>query len=317
MSTTWDSTYYQSIATEGYTRAVQYVFSPIYPGLIKSLDFIILNGWISALIITNVVSFLFPLVLHKTFGYKVALLAILFPTYLVFTTIPYSDVIPLFLFAFSLFFLLQDKIIESSITAGIGVLSAFHTVWMLPAYIFELLKKKQVKNLVFYIAPFIAGVLVLLWFKLKTDDYLAYFSLESAGWREHFGTPFSQIGWLMNGWFTAQSWKVFGFQLAPVYWLIRNLFFEIFYLAGAVLLLRTQNKHRMFLFVYSLLAIIPLLFVTGTPAISIPRLLLPAFPVFLGYKGLLKKDWHYWAYITACLLLTAWIAVTQTYCFFA
>ena len=193
MSTTWDSTYYQSIATQGYTRAVQFVFSPIYPGLIKSLDFIVPHAWISALIITNVISFAFPLVLHKTFGYKAALMAILFPTYLVFTTIPYSDIIPLFLFACSLFFLLQDKIIESSVTVSIAVMSAFHAVWMVPAYIFALFKNKHLKNLVFFIAPFIVGVLVLLWFKLKTDDYLSYFSLESAGWREHFGTPFSQI----------------------------------------------------------------------------------------------------------------------------
>ena len=78
--------------------------------------------------------------------------------------------------------------------------------------------------------------------------------------------------WLMDGWFTSEPWKVFGIHLAPAYWLVRNFLFEIFYVAGAILLLRTQNKHRIFLFAYSLLAIIPLLFVTGTPAISIPRL---------------------------------------------
>jgi hypothetical protein len=106
-------------------------------------------------------------------------------------------------------------------------------------------------------------------------------------------------------------------HLAPAYWLVRNLIFEIFYLAGAVLILKTQNKNRIFLFVYSLCAIIPLLFVTGTPAISIPRLLLPAFPVFFGYTALMKKDWHYWVYCGVCLLITAWVAITQTYCFFA
>ena len=317
MSTSWDSTIYQSIATQGYIRVSQYVFSPIYPGLIESLDFIIPHAWISALVITNIISFVFPLVLYKTFGYKTALMAVLFPTYLVFTTIPYSDIVPLFLFALSLLFILQEKIIESSIAVSVAVMSAFHVVWMLPSYVFDLLKEKHLKYLVFYIAPFIAGVLVLLWFKLKTDNYMAYFSLETNAWREHFGTPFSQAKWLIDGWFTAESWKVFGIRLVPGYWLGRNLVFEVFYLVGAILLLRTKNKHRIFLFVYSLSAIIPLLFVTGTPAISIPRLLLPAFPIFFGYTIFLKKDWHYWIYFGVCFLFTAWIAISQTYCFFA
>ena len=317
MSTTWDSTYYQLIATSGYTRMIQYVFSPIYPGLIETLDIIIPRAWVSALIITNIISFIFPLVVYKTFGYKTALIAILFPTYLVFTTIPYSDIVPLIFFALSVFFMLKEKIIESSIAAGLAVLSAFHAVWMLPAYAVDTIKTKRFKNLVFYIAPAAAGILVLLWFKIKTDNFMAYFSLETEGWREHFGTPFSQAKWLINGWFTNESWKIFGMHLAPAYWLVRNLIFEIFYLAGAVLILKTQNKHRIFLFVYSLCAIIPLLFVTGTPAISIPRLLLPAFPVFFGYTALMEKDWHYRVYGGVCLLITAWIAITQTYCFFA
>ncbi len=317
MSTTWDSTYYQSIATSGYTRVVQYVFSPIYPDLIETLDIIIPHAWFSALIITNIISFVFPLVVYKTFGNKTALIAVLFPTYLVFTTIPYSDIVPLVFFTLSVFFLLKEKIIESSISVGLAVLSAFHAVWMLPAYAVDIIKTKRFKNIVFYIAPIAAGILVLLWFKLKTDNFMAYFSLETEGWREHFGTPFSQAKWLINGWFTNEPWKIFGIRLAPAYWLVRNLIFEIFYLAGAFLILKTQNKHRMFLFIYSLCAIIPLLFVTGTPAISIPRLLLPAFPIFFGYTALMRKDWHYWVYASACLLMTAWIAITQTYCFFA
>jgi len=317
MSTSWDCTYYQSIATSGYTRMTQYVFSPIYPGLIETLDIIIPRAWVSALIITNIVSFVFPVVVYKTFGYKTALIAIIFPTYLVFTTIPYSDIVPLVFFALSVFLLLKEKIIESSIAAGLAVLCAFHAVWMLPAYAVDTLKTKRFKNLVFYIAPVGAAILVLLWFKLKTDNFMAYFSLETEGWREHFGTPFSQAKWLIDGWFTNESWKIFGMRLVPAYWLVRNLIFEIFYLAGAILILKNQNKHRIFLFIYSLFAIIPLLFVTGTPAISIPRLLLPAFPVFFGYTDLMKKDWHYRVYCGACLLVTAWIAITQTYCFFA
>lgn len=317
MSTQWDSNRFQSIATQGYAQSSQYAFSPVYPVLIKSLDFIIPHAWISSLIITNIISFIFPVVLYKTFGFKTTLLAILFPTYLVFTTIPYSDVIPLLFLALSLFFILQEKIIESSTAVSIAVMSAFRIVWMLPAHLFEALKTRRIKNLAFCIIPLIAGALILLWFKLSTGDFRTYFWIETDIWGEQFTTPIAQARWIMSGWFTAESWKVYSIHLLPIYWLGRNLLFELFYLVGAFYLLWTKDKHRVFLFLFSLSASVPLLFVIGTPAISVPRLLLPAFPVFFSYAKLMKKDWHYWVYFTACLLITAWIAISQTYSFFA
>lgn len=317
MSTQWDSVIFQSIATHGYTQASQYAFSPFYPALIKALNFIVSNAWVSGLIVTNVLSFVFPLVLHKTFGFRTALMTVLFPTYLVFTTIPYSDVVALFFLALSLFFILREKTIASSATVSLAIISAFRLALVLPAYAFAVLKTRRVKKLAFCIAPLVAGVLILLWFKLRTGNFLTYFSLENNIWGAHFSTPLAQAKWLMDGWFSAQSWEVFGMQLPPAYWLVRNLLFEGFYLVGAFYLLLTPNKHRIFLFLYSLSAIIPLLLVIGTPAISIPRLLLPAFPAFLGYAMLLKKEWHYWIYFVACLVIAAWISASQAYSFFA
>jgi hypothetical protein len=317
LSTKWDSIIFQTIATQGYTQASYYAFSPFYPALITGLDYITRHAWVSGLIITNVISFIFPLVLHRTFGFKTALLAILFPTYLVFTTIPYSDVIVLLFLALSLFFVMREKIIASSAMVSLAIMNAFRQAWMLPAYAFIALKSKRIRDLAFFIIPALTGILILLWFDWRTGDFLSYFSLEKDTWGVHFTDPLSQIEWLRNGWFTTQTWTVFGLQLPPVYWIVRNLLFEGFYLVGAFYLLRTANKNRIFLFLFSLSAIIPLLFVAGTPAISIPRLLLPAFPVFLGYATLLKKEWHYWLYGIVCLVLTTWVSISQIYSFFA
>ena len=99
MSIQWDSLNYQDIAEYGYINIRLYVFSPFYPFLMKGLLSIIPQSWIcGTCIVTNILSFAFPLVMYKTFGYKTALIAELFPTYLVFTTIPYSDVISLFIY---------------------------------------------------------------------------------------------------------------------------------------------------------------------------------------------------------------------------
>ena len=317
MSTRWDTSIYQTIATQGYTQISQYAFSPVYPTLIKGLNFLIPSAWVSALIITNIISFIFPIILYKTFGFKTAFLAVLFPTYLVYTTIPYSDVIVLVFLAFSIFFLLREKIIASSLTISMAIVSSFHVAWVLPSFVLSILKKKRIINLVFGIVPFAAGVIILLWFKLRTGDFFKYFSLEKNVWSVRFGTPLTQVKWLLSGHFTSEFSTLLGVPLTPMYWLIRNLLFEAFYLVGAVYLLFTENKQRVFLFSYCVLSVVPLLFVTGIPAISIPRLLLPAFPIFFGYTTLIKKDWHYFIYLAACLLVTAWVSISQTYSFFA
>lgn len=317
MSTRWDSIIFQNIATDGYTQISQYAFPPVYPALIHSLDFITGHSWVSGLVITNVISFIFPLVLHKTFGFKTTLLAILFPTYLVFTTIPYSDAIVLILLALSLFFMLREKFIASSGMISLAIIGSFHQAWLLPAYVFEIFNLKRLRNLTFCLLPLVTGILIFLWFKWKTGDVIAYFSIEEKSWGVYFASPYEQVLWLIKGWFAARTHTIFGINLPPIYWMLRNILFELFYLVGAVYLLWTTNKHREFLFLYSLFAIIPLLFVIGTPAISIPRLLLPAFPVFLSYATLLKKEWHYWIYGVVCLAVSAWISISQAYSFFA
>jgi hypothetical protein len=317
MNTRWDSIIFQNIATQGYTQVSQYAFSPVYPALIHGMDFITGHSWVSAFIITNIISFIFPLVLHKTFGFRTALLAILFPTYLVFTTIPYSDVIVLLFLALSLFFMVREKFIAASAMISLAIFGAFRQAWLLPAYGIEILKTKRLINVTFFILPYLIGVLILLWFELRTGNFLTYFSIEANTWGVNFATPIHQILWLLDNQIVNRIWEVLGIQIMPPYWLVRNLLFEVFYLVGTFLMLRTNHKHREFLFLYSLFAIIPLLCVIGTPAISIPRLLLPAFPAFLGYAAIMNKKWHYWTYAALCLVASAWVSISQAYSFFA
>lgn len=317
MNTRWDSLIFESIATQGYTQSSYYAFSPLYPALIKGLGLVVPHAWVSGLIITNVVSFVFPLILYRTFGYRTALMAAVFPTYLVFTTISYSDVITLVFLALSIMFMLQERVIASSAAVSLAIFDSFHLTWTLPAYAYAVLRKKRVG----------------LWrspLSLSWQGYSYYFGSKSgqattcriSRSKAVSGESISlrrlgQMKWILNGWLTSQPWEIFGFSLPPTYWLARNLLFEVFYLVGAFLILKTSDKHKVFLFVYTLVAIIPLLLMTGTPAISIPRLLLPAFPVFYAYATVMKREKYYLVYLVLCLVLAAWVSVSQTYSFFA
>ena len=320
MCTRWDSVNFQDIATQGYLRISLYAFSPFYPALIKGLSFIIPQAWICGLMITNILSFAFPLVLYRTFGYKTALIAELFPTYLVFTTIPYSDVISLFFLALSVCLILREKIIASSAAVSLAIFNSFNLAWTLPSFLVHLLKQKRVKNLLFYGLPAGAGILILVYFQVRLGDWWRFFAIERVIWNVHFSNPVGQVVWLLNAgqtWFNNEIYQIFSLRLMTGYWLSRNILFEVFYIFGAFYLLKTKNENRIFLAVFSLIATIPLLFMTGTPILSIPRLLLPAFPVFFGYSELLKKRTHALIYSGVCVIMAAFIAIMQTYSFFA
>ncbi len=292
----------------------------MYPAAIKLVFFLLGNAWVSALLVTNAFSFVFPILLYRVFGYRTALYAELFPTYLVFTTVAYSDVIALVFLATALLLLTENKIVRSSIALSGAVFTFFNLAWTLPSFLFVLLKGRRWRNVIFYAAPLVTGGLILLWFKIETGDYLAYFQLEGP-WGTGFGNPFAQAQYLLcltgQGSFTCQPWAVLGIPLVPAYWLARNLLFEAFYLIGAFYLLKTKIEHRAFLFAYCLSVIVPLLFLLGIPAMSIPRLLLPAFPVFAGYSAMVKGRKFDEVYIVLCLGIAAAVSVIQYFAFFA
>jgi hypothetical protein len=149
---------------------------------------------------------------------------------------------------------------------------------------------------------------------------LIYLQVEENGWGTQIVNPLTQIKWILNtdgqGWFSNQGWKILGVSLPPYYWLLRNIIFAAFYLLGAYYLNKTEIKHKHFLIILSLSAVIPLFCITGMPAISIPRLLLPAFPIFYGYTTAWGKRGDR-VYGAVSLVLTWIITLLHTYSFFA
>jgi hypothetical protein len=316
----WDSNYYETIAAQGYgPNPALYAFSPVYPLMIRLLLPAVGTPWVSAMLVTNLLSFVFPILACRAFGYRTALFAELFPTYVVFTTVAYSDVVALVLIASSLLLLMRGKLVRSSLALA-GAIAAFYSLaWTLPSFIVALSRGTRRWTLLYYLAPVVAGAAVLFWINAETGTY-SLLALE-APWQVGFATPLGQVAYLLcptgQGSFTCQDWKFFVFPMPPSYWVLRNLLFVAFYMVGTVYLLKSDAELRRFLAVYCFSVAVPLLFLVGTPALSLPRLLLPAFPAFLGIQGILKGQRWTSTYLVICLALTALISITQYSSFFS
>jgi hypothetical protein len=322
MAIKWDGGIYQTIATKGYTSSSLYVFSPDYPSLVRVVNSVVGSAWVSAYLVTNALSFVFPVLLYRTFGFRTALFAELFPTYLLFSTIPYSDVVALIALAGCFLLLLKDRVTFASVCVSEAILTFFNLAWILPSFLFALLEKKRRRqwrsNLFFYVVPLMMGGLIAVWLKAHTGAYLDIEKLE-APWGVTFVNPITQAVYLLcpngTGTYTCQRWEADGIFLPPLYWLVRNVLFEAFYVFGAFYLLKTAVRFRVFFCVYCLSVTIPLLFWTGFVSLSIPRLLLPAFPIFIGYSTLLKR--YQIPYAILCIALAGVFSVFQYLAYFS
>lgn len=319
MAMKWDGGVYNTIAMRGYETSSYFVFSPIYPALISVITLMIGSTWVSSYLITNLMSFIFPLLLYKAYGYRTAFFAEMFPTYLLFGTIAYSDVIALVFIAGCLLLLMKDRISPASAAMSVAILTFFNLAWVLPSFLITLAANRRWRDLLlFYVLPVVTGGLIILWLNAETGVFLDFVKLESP-WGVRIVNPITQAYYLLcpsgTGSFTCQPWEADGVFLPPLYWLLRNIAFESFYIFGAFYLLRTRSKHRVFLCVYCLSVTIPLLFLTGFVALSIPRLLLPAFPVFIGYSTLLRR--YDVAYASIGIGLAAIFAILQYFAYFS
>ncbi|MDH2899385.1 MAG: hypothetical protein PXY39_00265 [archaeon] len=352
MSIRWDSNFFQQIAQYGYpsnTNSGTYAFSPLFPSLIALLHYVTGSYWVAALVLTNVLSFIFVLLMLRFFGFEAAVLASMFPTFVLFTTVPYADILTMIFLLLSFVLLLRKMHLFSGALFGLAIFNSYNLVYTIPAFILYILLQrksqasvsKKLANLAVFLVPLIiTGIGILAFYAVSTGNMFTYLKLESEYWGAEFVSPLTQAAWILNtngqGWFTNQGWTVLGVRLYPAYWLIRNTLFQLFYIIGAVLLIKTkvslnspQNEPsaspsvgrgsdaNLLFCIFSFLVIVPLFFIDGTPSVSIPRLLLPAFPIFLAYSDRISRKKLLDVYVFASLVITIWVTLSFMEAFFA
>lgn len=333
LGTEWDSNFYDKIAQLGYNGASKpgsdnaYAFSPVLPSMIAAVEPLTGSYWSAGLIIVNAFSFLFPIIVLKISNFRTALIAELFPVYLVFSTLNYADAMTLFFLAFSLYFLLRRRMyFFTGVFLALAVLTSYAVILTVPIFAARIIFDKRqpvsrtiatkLKDLGRFVLPIVVVSLsIAAFFLVETGSLWTFFNVEkNAGWDVTFITPIQQVQFLLSGWFTGFKWSIMGFLIPRIWWVLRNIGFEAFYIAGVVLILmkRSHLLDRLFLSGMALAIMIPLYFVGGVAAASVPRLLLPAFPVLFGYSaGLLRGSRSIALYCALCLVIAALIALWQ------
>lgn len=303
----WDSVHYIDIAKNGYVQPENYAFAYAYPFLIKLLSQITANYELSAFLLSNLFGYMTLFVVYKTFGFDASLVMSFFPTFVVYTFVPYSEPITLFLISLALYAVKRAKnnSFFSSLFYSLSILSSYSTAIALPSFL--LLKRK--KSL---LLPIFTGIGILAFFALKTGDPFYYFHIEKSYWDAGFVSPIEQARWILNGWFTQQDWRIDGIALSPYYWLVRNMIFEVFFIASTIALIGEGS----FYVAFSLLIEAQLLFISGVPAISIPRLIIKAVPAFYGASKLLRGR-ALKLYIAICIPVSVFVFYQHITSFFA
>ncbi len=327
----WDAANYVKIAHFGYppydplSASKLYAFSPFYPALIYLGHYLTGSFLTSAFMVTNLLSFAFPLVLLRVMGFRTALLVELFPTYLVYSTVGYSDALALLFLglAFICFFRRRYLFTGLAISAAALVMyDLFLAVVPFLVYMVLFEKERRVRTYIGVLVPvLIAGISVLAAYQITTGSPFTFFSLERTLWGVHLSNPIGQVQWLLthneSGSIASGRYVILGLKLTPGYWLERNLIFESFLFGGIFLLTRIADPRKWLYVLYSAILATPLFFVVGTPVYSIPRLMLASFPIFVGYSMMLRKRWQLVVYGVLCVLASFWVILSFVYGFFA
>ncbi|MEM3857249.1 MAG: hypothetical protein QXI37_01930, partial [Thermoprotei archaeon] len=290
----WDAVLYIQIAEKGYSNSFSselYAFSPFYPALIYLVHFLAGSYSLASALVSNIFSAATVVAFYYALGYRGALLASIFPTFAYYSTAGYSDSLALFFLACGIIFYRKGRYLRTGVMFGCATVVLYSVALAAIPLAAGLLLHRGGSRLSAAASMFLpvlaAGLSVLGGYYLATGDATLWFRLQASIWGTQYTSPVGQAVWLLNlngkGWFTQQDWQVLGLRLTPLYWFIRNVVFEAFYIVGAALLMRSKDSTDHVLGYMVLVVSIPLLFVIGTPAASVPRLLLPGFPAFKAY----------------------------------
>lgn len=272
----WDSRYYISITQFGYQQSSHYAFFPGYPLVIKSISLLTGNFYLSAILISNLATFLASVVLYKLivldFTKKIAkqtfIFLLLFPTsfYLV---MGYSEGLFLLLSVLTIYFFKKGNFFASSIFANFLSITRVAGLVLISSIIIHVIVTKQLskKNWIMLLSP-VAFLIYCLYLYTQTQNPF-YFLVSQIEWRRTIGFP-----WI--GYWQAIS-NIFqpGF-IQKYYYVIFDLLFAIFGLGMAI---RSFRFLTPLYGVYALGSVLLPMFTSNLS--SMARFLLPMFPIFL------------------------------------
>lgn len=298
----WDGGHYVGIAKYGYSEKFQYAFFPLYPILINLASKITGNFITAAILISMGASFLALHILFelisldytKKLAEKSLDFLLFFPAAF-YLTVAYSEGLFLFLTAAAFLFARKHKLLLATLFAALAsgtrlVGLAVSLSLILQIYLTEGINKK---NWAVLLSPL--GFVAYCIYLLQTTGDPFYFIYAENHWQRVITVPG------LSFWETIQTLSS-GKNIAENFNAVLDLLFAVL---GLGLILRSFRFLPIQYSVYSLLSIAFPLF---TPTLSsIPRFLLPVFPIFI-VLGLMNKGIFSFAYkIFSLMLLSAFV----------
>lgn len=301
---TWDSGWYLGIAEHGYSISqsvyeitkgqANYAFFPLYPLLMRYVGIFFGGAYMAGLLISNISLIISCWILYKLLSLdfegdvaeQSVYYLLFFPTSFILSGV-FTESLFLAL-VLGVFYLAKTKYwwwagilgFFAALTRPVGVLVV---IPLLVEYFLQIRKEgcKLHMNFLSILFP-ILGLFIFSWFNYSlTGDWLAFFHIQSS-WGRSIINPIHLFS-IINFFHLATTDKI-------------SLLFAV----GVIsLLIYFYKKIPLSYWVYSLYSLlIPL----SSGLFSIPRLILPIFPLYLFLALLSKKiEWHY--FIMAVLLL--------------
>ena len=298
----WDSGWYYLIAKNGYSTQLNvynqgnYAFFPLYPLLMRLLEYITGNYYIAGMVISNIALIIAGIYLFKLVSLdsdnEVALNSIkylfLFPTAFIFSAV-LTESLFLALSIICFYYAKKENWIFTGVsglflalTRSIGIVIVIPLLYMyLRSRNFKL-RNIKADVLALALIPF-ATFAFFAYLYYLTGDFLAYFHIERTGWNQYFANPFTVLST------NALSGNVY------------SLFDVIFILVFLVILILLYNKIDFSYWIFGVLAtLIPL---CDWSVLSMPRYLLVVFPLYIIFAKL-STNRRFDAYVPILLALT-------------
>lgn len=299
----WDGGHFIGIAEHGYKEDYQYAFFPLYPVIIKSVNYFIGNYNLSAVLI-SIISVFFALhILFKLisldFGKKPAqntiLFLLFFPTSFYFL-VSYSESLFLLLTISTFYFLRQKKLFLATFAAILAGAARFAGIAVILGFLLEIYLTSGFNKKNWYVVLAPLGLFTYCaYLYLNTGD-LFFFVSAQTHWQRTLSLPGMSFFQAVRGLIDTRS-------LSSNPNVVLDLSFAIL---GLGLAIRTFRFLPISYSVYSLISIvIPLL--TSTLS-SIPRFILPVFPIFIVLT-LVKNEYIKLFYQIISLMFLSVLAV--------
>lgn len=308
----WDGGHYLGIAQFGYREKYQYAFFPLYPLLIKALNNLTQNYLMSSLLISIISSFLaihllFSLIRldfdkqslpskdGKKIAEKVVLILLMFPTSFYFLT-AYSEGLFLLLSLATFLFLRKGNLLLAVVAAALASATRVMGVALVLALIIEVWTKRGINKSNWYVLLAPGGLIIYCWYLFNQTGDPFYFITAQLHWQRVLTPP------PLSFWETLRSLVTPGF-ITQNFNAFLDLLFTIF---GLGLILRAFRFLPLTYAVYGLISV--LLPLATSSLSSIPRFLLPIFPIFILIAAV-KKQYVFFAYQIISLMLLGAFAI--------